>query len=101
MALLSINERNFEENISSKSKALAYFWADWCGYCKLMSPLVEIVANENPDFIIGKINVDEEEELRSKYEVETYPTLLLLENGEVKDRIIARATKAQIEQLMK
>ncbi len=101
MALLNVNKNNFEENISSKPKALAYFWADWCGYCKLMSPLIDIVAKENPDFVIAKINVDDEEELRSKYEVETYPTLLLLENGEVKNRIIAKATKAQIEEMMK
>ncbi len=101
MAILSVNKNNFDENISSKKKSLVYFWAEWCGYCKLMTPLIDIVAKENPDFIIGKVNVDEEEELRSKYEVETYPTLLLLENGEVKNRIIARATKAQIEQLMK
>ncbi len=101
MALIYVSKSNFEEVIKSKQKALAYFWADWCGYCKLMSPLIDIVAAENPDFVIGKINVDEEEELVTSYEVETYPTLLLLENGEVSKRITARATKAQIEEMMK
>ncbi len=101
MALVSISENKFNEDIITQKKALVYFWADWCGYCKLMSPLIEIVAKENPDFIIGKVNVDEEEGLRSKYEVETYPTLLFFENGEVKNRIIARTTKAQIEEFIK
>ncbi len=101
MALVGVGKNNFEEVIGGGKKALAYFWADWCGYCKLMSPLIDIVAKENPDFVIGKINVDEEEDLVSRYEVETYPTLLLLENGEVLKRITARATKAQIEEMMK
>ncbi len=101
MALVTVQKSSFEEVIKSKQKALAYFWADWCGYCKLMSPLIDIVAKENPDFVIGKINVDEEADLVSLYEVETYPTLLLFENGEVKNRITARATKAEIEGMMK
>ncbi len=101
MALLNITKSNFEEKVLSKDKSLAYFSAPWCGYCKLMSPLIEMVANENPNFIIAKINVDDETELTEKYEVETYPTLIAFQNGEEVKRIIAKATKSQIEDLLK
>lgn len=85
MEVMSVSNENFEgEVLKSDKKVLIDFYADWCGPCKMLSPIVEEVARDNSDIKVVKINIDENEELAVKYGVASIPTLIVIENGEVK-----------------
>ena len=74
MSLVSINKENFENIRNSEKKVLIDFYADWCGPCRMVGPFVEEIANENPQYLVGKINVDEQRELAARlaYPVSPY-----------------------------
>ena len=67
MSVLKVNKENFESVKNSEKKVLLDFYAEWCGPCRMVSPLVDEIANENPDLLVGKINVDEEPELAAAF----------------------------------
>ena len=96
MSVLSVNKNNFEEIINSEKSVLLDFYADWCGPCRMVLPLVHEIADENPQYVVGKINVDEEMELASQFGVSTIPTLVVIKNGEVVNRSSGAKPKAQI-----
>ncbi len=96
MSVLSVNKNNFEEIINSEKSVLLDFYADWCGPCRMVLPLVHEIADENPDILVGKINVDEEMELASQFGVSTIPTLVVIKNGEIVNRSSGAKPKAQI-----
>lgn len=99
MNILKLNHENFEEEVlKSKKTVLIDFFADWCGPCKMMSPIVEAIAEENPAIKVGKINVDEEEELAIQYQVMSIPTFLIIKNGEVVDKIVGAVDKSVLEE---
>lgn len=99
MNILKLNHENFEEEVlKSKKTVLIDFFADWCGPCKMMSPIVEAIAEENPAVKVGKINVDEEEELAIQYQVMSIPTFLIIKNGEVVDKIVGAVDKSVLEE---
>ena len=83
MSVLSVNKNNFEQIKSSEKTVLLDFYADWCGPCMMMSPIVDEIARENPQYLIGKINVDEESELARAFGVESIPMLVVIKNGKV------------------
>ncbi len=91
-----INKGNFDEILASGKPVLIDFYADWCGPCRMLKPILEDVAKEREDVIIGKVNVDEEEFLASKYGVFSIPTLILFENGEVVRQASGARPKAQV-----
>lgn len=81
-----ITAENFtQEVLENKSKVLLDLYADWCGPCKMLAPVIEQVANENNDITVGKLNVDISPEIAIRYNVVSIPTLILFENGNVKD----------------
>lgn len=102
MSTVNITKDNFEEVVLKSDKTvLIDFWADWCGPCKMIAPIVEKVADENPDILVGKINVDEELELARQYNVMSIPTLLVFKNGEKAGTLIGVHTIQEITDIIK
>jgi thioredoxin 1 len=102
MSILTITKDNFDsEVINSDKPVLLDFWASWCGPCKMVSPLVDEIANENPDIKVGKINVDEEGELAQTYKVMSIPTLMVIKDGKVYNSTVGVQSKQTILGLLK
>lgn len=99
MAVEKINENEFEEKIkNSEKKVLVDCYADWCGPCKMLSPIIDELAEEIDTVEFYKLNVDESAEIASKYEIMSIPTLLIFQNGELKEKTVGLKSK---EELMK
>ena len=96
MSVLSINKNNFDSVKESSKTVLLDFYADWCGPCRMVSPVVDQIAEENPQFLVGKINVDNEPELAQEFGVLSIPTLVVLKDGKVARRETGARPKAQI-----
>ena len=97
MAAVELTQENFEQEVlKAEGKVLVDFWAPWCGPCRMVSPIVDEIAAENPDKKVGKVNVDEEPELASKFDVMSIPTLLVFEDGELVNRAVGARPKEMI-----
>lgn len=97
MAVITITAANFEEEVLKSDKpVLIDFWAPWCGPCRMVSPVVEEIAGEHPEIKVGKINVDEQQELARKYRIMSIPSLYVFKNGEVANKVIGAVPKANI-----
>ena len=97
MSAININKDNFiSEVLNAESKVLLDFWAPWCGPCRMVVPIVEEIAKERSDIKVGKINVDEEPELASKFGVMSIPTLVVMENGKISNQAIGARPKNAI-----
>lgn len=94
---IKITKENFKEIvINSEKPVLLDFWATWCGPCRMVSPIVDEIANENPQFVVGKINVDEEPELASSFNISSIPTLVALKNGKIQNQLVGAYPKSAI-----
>ncbi|MCI8398168.1 MAG: thioredoxin [Oscillibacter sp.] len=101
MSAIHINKENFyEEVIRSEKPVLLDFWAEWCGPCRMMAPAVEEVAEERPDIKVGKINVDEQPELTSRFGITCFPTLVVMKDGQIVNQAVGSRPKGQILQLL-
>ena len=98
MDILKFSSENFEEEVlKSEKTVLIDFYADWCGPCKMMSPIIDSIAEEVGDAAkVGKINVDENQELAEKYEVMSIPTILIIKDGEEVKRFVGVTDKSVI-----
>lgn len=83
MAVVELTKDNFDLARKSDKKVLLDFYADWCGPCRMVSPVVDEIAEENPQYFVGKINVDNEQELAEEFEVFSIPTLVVMKDGNV------------------
>jgi thioredoxin 1 len=102
MSVIKVSVDNFEEVVLKSDKAvLVDFYADWCGPCKMIAPTIEEIANEHPEYLICKVNVDEALPLAIKYGVESIPNLVAIKNGEMTGRIIGMRPKEAIVDLLK
>ena len=101
MATTIITKDNFKaEVLDYKGTVLVDFWADWCGPCRMLSPIVDEVANENPGIKVGKINVDEQQELSAQFGIMSIPTLLVFRDGKKISESIGLIPKEQIEKML-
>ena len=101
MAVVKLTNSNFEaEALKSTKPVLVDFYADWCGPCKMVSPLVDELAEESDAYKVGKVNVDESPELAAKYGVMSIPTLIVFENGDIADKAVGARNKSFILQML-
>ena len=97
MSIVKVNSSNFNEVVlKNEDNVIVDFYADWCGPCKMIAPLLEEIANERRDITIAKINVDESPELAQNYRIVSIPTLLSFKNGEAKSIKVGYCTKEAI-----
>ena len=101
MEIKITNDNFVSEVIESDRPVLIDFYATWCGPCKMIAPFVEEIANENSDIKVGKVNVDEENELSMAFGIQSIPTLVVVKGGEVVNKAIGYRTKDQILALLK
>lgn len=101
MAVTKVNFDSFEEKVLKNPKTvLVDFYADWCGPCKMLAPLVEQISNENTACDVVKLNVDEAPDLAARYGVMSIPTLIVFKGGEIAGRTVGVQSKAAIEKLI-
>ena len=100
MAVIEINKDNFELVKTSEKPVLLDFYAVWCGPCRMVSPIVDEIAEERDDIMVGKVNVDEEPELASAFGVTSIPMLAVIKNGEVVNQSMGAMPKHQILALL-
>ena len=102
MSVLSLTSENFESEVNSSDKpVLIDFWAEWCGPCKMMGPVVEELASENVDTVkVCKVNVDESQDLAMKFNIMSIPTFVVIQNGSVKATSVGVQSKEQLLNLI-
>ena len=101
MSAININKNNFQNEIMDSEKTvLLDFWASWCAPCRMVVPIIEEIAGERPDIKVGKINVDEQPELASKFSIMSIPTLVVMKNRKIVQQVSgARPKNAILEML--
>ena len=101
MSLIHVTKENFAEVKASDKPVLLDFFATWCGPCRMIAPFIEQIANEHPEYVICKIDVDEEPELAQQFGVQSIPTLVVMKNGQVVTTAWVARPKAAILELLK
>lgn len=97
MSVLKINKDNIQnEVLNSHKTVLLDFYADWCGPCRMVTPVISEIAEERPDIKVGKINVDEQSELAARFDVMSIPTLVVVKEGKIVNKAVGMRPKAQI-----
>ena len=100
MSVLKVTKDNFNEVRNSSKPVLLDFYADWCGPCQMVAPVVHEIAEEYPEYIVGKINVDEEPELAQAFSVVSIPMLVVLEKGKIKEQAVGYRSKDDILEML-
>ena len=101
MAVISVTADNFEQEVlQTEGIVMVDFWAAWCGPCKMLSPIVDQIAEEHPEIKVCKVNIDEEPSLAIDYKVMSIPTLLVFKNGEKVNMSIGVQSKSDIEAML-
>lgn len=101
MNTIKITSDNFEQEVLNSNKpVLLDFWASWCGPCRMISPIVDEIAGEITDAKVGKINIDEQPELASAFDIMSIPTLAVIKNGKVVNKMVGVKPKASILKML-
>ena len=100
MSVVSFN-KDYLENVKNSGKIILLdFYADWCGPCRMLSPVVDEFAEENPDFVVGKINVDQDPELSEEFGVSSIPMLVVMKDGKILNKSVGAKSKQQILEMI-
>ena len=97
---LTITDANFDEITATDKPVMIDFWAEWCGPCKMIGPIIEQISQERDDVVIGKVDVDNNPELSFKYKIRSIPTVLVFKNGEVVAKKVGGTSKANYEAML-
>ena len=101
MSVIKISKENFaSEVLNSNKPVILDFYADWCGPCRMVGPIVSEIANERNDVKVGKINVDEQPELAAQFQVMSIPMLAVIKNGKLENQVVGYRSKEQIEAML-
>lgn len=100
MSVLKLTKDNFDTIQNTDKKVLIDFFAEWCGPCKMVSPIVDELADEHPEFLIAKVNVDEEQSLAAQFGVMSIPTLVVIQNGKILKQSVGAMPKAKILEML-
>lgn len=101
MAVMNITTDTFEQEVLKETKTvLVDFWADWCGPCKMLGPIIDQIAEEHPEIKVCKVNVDKEPSLAIDYKVMNIPNLIVFKNGEKVNQAIGVHSKSDIEAMV-
>ena len=101
MSAININKNNFQNEVMNSNKpVLLDFWAPWCAPCRMVAPTVEEIASERVDIKVGKINVDEQPELANKFGIMSIPTLVVMKNGKIVQRVLGVRPKNTILEML-
>ncbi|MEA4964539.1 MAG: thioredoxin [Oscillospiraceae bacterium] len=101
MSVIPVTQKNYQETIvQSEKPVMIDLWASWCGPCKMLSPIVEQLAEDHPEWKVCKINVDDEPQLAQQFRVSAIPTLVFLKNGEITATSVGFRSKAEIENML-
>ena len=101
MSVITITKENFElEVMKSEKPVLLDFWASWCGPCRMVGPIIDQIADERDDIKVGKVNVDEQQELAAQFRVSSIPTLVVMKDGQITNQALGARPKNQILELL-
>ena len=101
MAIVTVTKENFEREVLQAEKpVMVDFWASWCGPCRMLSPIVDQLAEERTDAVFGKVNVDEQPELAAQFGVMSIPTVIVFRSGKVVRQTVGAQPKAALEKLL-
>ena len=101
MAIITITKENFEQEVLKAAKpVMVDFWASWCGPCRMLSPIVDHLADERDDVVVGKINVDEQSELAAQFGVMSIPTVMVFRGGKVVQQSVGAQPKSALEKML-
>lgn len=101
MSVVKVNKSNFEQEVlNSEKKVLLDFYAEWCNPCRMLGPILDELAAEHPEYKVCKVNIDEEKELASRFEVMSIPSLFVMEKGKVVNSSLGLKPKAQLLKML-
>ena len=100
MAVQHLKTAEFDAVVEAAPLAMVDFWADWCGPCRMLSPIVDKLAEEMPEIKVGKVNVDEQMNLAQQFRIMSIPTLVVMKNGKVIAKKVGVQSKEQIQNMI-
>ncbi len=101
MAEITLTNDNFSETVLRSGKTvLVDFWAEWCGPCRMLAPVIEEIARDHAEITVGKVNVDEQPALASMFGITSIPTVIVFKNGQVSDSSVGFRQKSELEQML-
>ena len=100
MSAIKVNKNNINSIMESERPVLLDFYAEWCGPCRMVSPIVDEIAGENPQYVIGKINVESEPELANRFGIISIPTLMVIKGGDIVSRSSGARPKGKILEML-